>query len=231
MKAGVNSNIKFSWKDKKNISIFASIVGGTAVVAICLYIQHMMFASDASLFELTNVFTFVIEIGIGIFISIMIFRYSRFEQNRSDNILSGIKGVHDSLENERSSRKETYQKSLISCFSDIWIKLTLIKLNLDHYGANEDRRNNPKVFENKPEVAEVLQMNKMQLIFDLQELNTLIVLLAPDMDSIMITTFLKFHKESGVNFSPYWERIFRYSSIAFLHSGVQKVIYSSLKPS
>ena len=125
MKTGANNNNKFSWKDKKNITIFALIVGGTAVVAIYLYTQHMMFASDTSLFELTNFFTFVIEIGIGIFISIMIFRYSKFEQSRSDNILNDIKAVHDSLDKERESRKETYQKSLIQCFSDIWVKCTL----------------------------------------------------------------------------------------------------------
>ena len=75
----------------------------------------------------------------------------------------------------------------------------LIMLNLDIIGANEDLRNNPKVFENNKEVADVIQMNKIQMSLNLQELHTLIILLAPDIDPTMITILIKFQKESMDN--------------------------------
>lgn len=119
----------FTWKNKKNVSIITSIIVGTAISAIILWITKMAFTSDSAE-DLTNVFTFTIEIGIAVFISIVIFQYSMFQQSRSDNILNGLKAVQETLESERTIRKETFQKSLIKCFLSIWMKCTLIKLNL-----------------------------------------------------------------------------------------------------
>ena len=155
---------KFTWKSTKNIAIFASIAGGTATSAIILYFYHMVFASDKSLYELTNVFTFAIEIGFAVFISIVIFQYSRFQQSESDRILKRLKSVQERLESERAIRKEIYQKSLINCFSSIWMKCTLIKLNLDLHGASEDLRIKPTDDVEYKMLVDMIEMNKTQLL-------------------------------------------------------------------
>ena len=188
----------FTWKNKKNVSIITSIIVGTAISAIILWITKMAFTSDSAE-DLTNVFTFTIEIGIAVFISIVIFQYSMFQQSRSDNILNGLKEVQETLESERTIRKETFQKSLIKCFLSIWMKCTLIKLNLSHYGVSEDLRNKPTFLEENKVVADVIQMNKIQMSLDLQQLQTLIDLLGSDMDSKMITKLLDFQKQSMDN--------------------------------
>jgi hypothetical protein len=62
-----------TWLNKKNGAIIASIIAGTAIAATWLWSLKAMFSSDASHLELTNVFTFAIEIGLGIFIAMVLF--------------------------------------------------------------------------------------------------------------------------------------------------------------
>ena len=142
-----------------------------------------MFSSDDSPFELTNLFTFVIEIGLGILIAIIVFLYS--------------KQLNDKLENEKKTQREIYLNSVKKCLSDIWKKCTLIILNLDHHNLPEDLRGS-KIDEI---TADVINTNKIQISLALQQLNTLTVLLAPLplTEPELLTSLLKFQKESMDN--------------------------------
>jgi hypothetical protein len=160
-----------SWLNKKNVGIIVSIVAGTAIAAIALWLSKAMFSSDESLFELTNFFTFVIEIGLGILIAIIIFQYSKFQQSQSDKTLEGIKQVNDRLETEKKTQRETYQKQVTNCLSEIWKKCTLIVLNLNHHKLPE----NVSLTEIDKITADIIHMNKIQINLALQELNTLTV--------------------------------------------------------
>ncbi len=175
---------------RKNFSIIALIVGGTALAGVCLGVKNLMVTLDGNLTDLTNVFTFAIEIGIGVFISTVIFLYSKHQQNRSELILKNIKEVNDDLQKERTIKTEIYQKALLGCFSDIWQKCKLIMMNLDLYHAGEDLRKDPTILEKNKALADIITMNKIQLSLDLQELDTLALLSASVMDSQLVTLLI-----------------------------------------
>jgi len=157
---------ELSWLNKKIVAVIVIIIVGTAIAGIWLSSIDAMFSSEASHLELTNVFTFAIEIGLGIFVAMVLFLYS--------------KQVNDRLESDKKAQREIYLKAVITCLSDIWMKCKLLILNLNLHNLpevlTEEVLTNIKL---EGPIVDAINTNKLQIDLGLRQLNTLTVLLSP----------------------------------------------------
>jgi hypothetical protein len=170
----------FNWK--RYIGITAIVVStGIVVLVGVLAILNLAFIGN----DLSNTVTFVVEIGIGVFISVSVLFYSKYQQEKSETLLADVKSISEKIERQRITMKETFEKAILNCLINIWKSDELILLNIRNVSAEE-------VVEptgNKV-VDDLVLTYKTQLLSYLEQLTSLTVLSSPVLNSDLITSLL-----------------------------------------
>ncbi len=78
--------------------------------------------------DFTNAFGFFIEVGVALFISVLLFRYSKAQQDKAVEVLktvsdttSRLKSISDSLEQNRTQRQQVVLNALTNSIMGIWM--------------------------------------------------------------------------------------------------------------
>jgi hypothetical protein len=101
-----------------------------------------------------------------------------------------MKLVSDKLELQRTTMRETFEKTILHCLKEIWKKDKLILLNLRTHGYDE-------IVEpvNEKFLDDIVQTYKTQLLLNLQQLDSLAILSSHVLDSELITSLLELRQE------------------------------------
>jgi DNA-binding transcriptional MerR regulator len=148
--------------------------------------------------DFTNAFGFFIEIGVAIFIALLLFRYSTFQQYKAADVLKqvsdttrNLKEISDSLEKQRQQRKEIVMVSVTHALLSVWMTAQQALFVICKNGFKE------------PDSEDKLSDFVRQSLTDyrgnaeraLEQLNNLILLGANDLDVDMVSALLSLHSE------------------------------------
>lgn len=134
--------------------------------------------------DLTNVVTFTIEAGIGIFIAIIVYFVSKFQQLKTETIVNDIKSFNDTLNAQRNTMQKTFKQTILTCLKNLWKINNLILLNIRSKSLDETW-----IPENKI-LSDLIETYKKQILQYLEQLNSLGILSSPVLESEFISQLL-----------------------------------------
>jgi hypothetical protein len=162
------------------------IIFGVIIITISLWAFDKLQSGG----DLSNAITITAEVGIGLFIAIAVFFYSKYQQDKAENLLLKVKEMNDELVLQRTTMRETFRKTILNCLKEIWKKDKLILLNLRTHGNDEI------VEPVKEEILnDVIQTYKTQLLLYLQQLDSLAILASSVLESGLIASLLELRQE------------------------------------
>ncbi len=148
--------------------------------------------------DFTNAFGFFIEVGIALFISILLFRYSNTQQHRSSAILDQVSNatqklaqISDTLEEQRKKRKAAELDAITYVLTSVWVQAQSALFVICENGFKE------------PDADDVLSDSvraslgdyKRNIARALEQLNNVLLLGKDDLDAELLSALLQLHAE------------------------------------
>jgi hypothetical protein len=194
---GIMTSTANQYNIAEDAALILSLVGAPLAV-IALTLVGLNFIKVYENGDFTNAFGFFVEVGIALFISILLFRYSRSQQAEATRIINEVstttlklKEITDRLEEQRKRRREAEMRVIESSLMLLTITLNGVVYVIYKNGFKET--------ESEEQMSEFVRanLNESRVTMDrvLQQINEMILLGGGDLDADMLVALINLHLE------------------------------------